>query len=259
MLKKILLFIILLALNSTCYSTTFKQVHINELKWPPFFFPALENGQVGFGREVINLCLAQIKYEPNYRLLPLKRISRYMESGEIDITTFSYKETREDFLYYAKEPLFVTEYGFASKKGDDVEINTVDDIKNYTLGDLAGLGHTPKISKILKDKRAKNEVSVGYDIDSMYGQLLAKPQRFQIMINSKETLIWRAKQLNVLDQIKVHDIIAKEKPYFITVSKNSKNIKNPREFLNKMDACIVGIKNNGTYQKLAMPYQLNYK
>lgn len=249
------IFFILLWSNIS-YSRNVTQIYVNDLKWPPFFFPALEGDYTGFGRDVINTCLAKMNYEAQLIPLPLKRIQLYMESGDIDVTTFSYKLEREKFLHYGNEPLFITQYGFASKKSDGIDIQSLDDIKKYTLGHLAGLAHTPEILKIIENKKQTNEVSIGYDIDSMYGQMLTKAQRFQVMINSKETLIWRAKQLNVLEQIKVHDYVVKEKPYFVTVSKKSKHIQDGRKFLDKIDKCIIELKESGKYQELAAPYGL---
>lgn len=181
----------------------------------------------------------------------------YMESGDLDISALSHHKKREEFIIYGKEPLFISEYGFASKKSDNIIINSIEDIKKYTLGHLAGLAHTQRIRQILEDKRKENEVSTGYDIDFMFSQLLAKPQRFQVMINSKETLVWRGKQLKILEKVKIHDITVQRKPYYVTVSKKSKNIKNITHFLDTMDTCLITLKTNGTYAKLANIYQLN--
>jgi len=252
--KPLILTLLLLQLS---LSTSAKNVlFINDIKWPPFFFPNVENGNIGLGKEILSLCSNKSSYLVQYKVLPIKRTHLYMESGELDISVYSYKKERESFVHYGKEPIFYTNYGFVSKRSDNIEINSLDDIKHYNFGHLAGLSHTPDLMVLLNKKEKLNQVSIGYDIDAMFGQLLAKPQRFQIMANSIETFAWRAKQLNISDKIKIHDFILKRKPYFITVSKTSKNIKKPLQFLEETDRCIKELKSTDSYLQLTNLYGL---
>lgn len=247
---------IIIFFQLTGVATAKETLFINDLKWPPFFFPNLERGNIGFGKEIMNYCLNQSQFSFKYKTLPIKRTHVYMQSGELDISVYSYKKERESFVFYGKEPIFISNYGFASKTGDNIEIKNLEDIKKYQFGHLDGLAHTKALMEIIKEKEKLNQVSKGYDIDSMFGQLLATPQRFQIMANSIETLLWRAKQLNIHKDIKVHDFILKQKPYFITISKTSKNIKNPKEFLTKIDSCIKKLKSSQDYLLLTKKYGL---
>ena len=66
----------------------------------------------GLAKEVINLCLQGIGSQAKYQELPVKRTHHFMEVGEIDVTVYSYKEERNEILYYSKEVLFNSEYGF---------------------------------------------------------------------------------------------------------------------------------------------------
>lgn len=231
---------------------------LNDIKWPPFFFPKLEKGKAGFGKEILNRCLATLNYQQQFKTLPIKRTHLYMSTGELDISVYSYKKSREAFVIYGKEPIFITEYGFASKKSDNLTINQLSDVTRYTIGHLAGLAHTPELTQIIEQKKRRNEVSIGHDIDSMFGQMLAQPQRFQVMANSKETLLWRSTQLGLAEQVTVHELTIKSKPYFVTVSRESKNIPNHEQFLAQMDGCIMMLKSAGEYQTIANGYGLNY-
>lgn len=229
---------------------------LNDIKWPPYFLPKLEKNQIGFGKELLNQCISRLNYDIQYKVLPIKRTHLYMQAGELDISVYSYKKERESFVHYGKEPLFISKYGFASKKSDNLVLENIEDVKKYTFGHLAGLSHTPELTDILRLKEQRDEVIVGHNIDAMFSQLLATPQRFQIMANSKETLAWRAKQLEVADFIKVHEFTLREKTYFVTVSKNTKNIADPAKFLAAMDTCIKSIKTSGAYNALAAQYGL---
>ncbi len=233
-----------------------KPIFLNDLKWPPFFFPNLENNQTGFGKEILTQCIEEQNFDISFKFLPIKRTHTYMQSGDIDVSIYSYNKNRESFVYYGQEPLFISSYGLASRKSDNITINKLSDITPYVFGDLAGLSHTKELRKIIEAKRTKDEVTTAYDLDAMFGQLLTNPQRFQIMASSKETLKWRSIQLNITEKVTVHDFTIKEKPYFVTVSKFSKNIKEPQIFLKNIDTCIKTLKENNTYAEVAKKYGL---
>ncbi len=76
------------------------------------------------------------------------------------------------------------------------------------------------------------------------------------MPNSKETLLWHAKQLGILDQIAFHEMLKTKKNYYITISKYSKNISNPKQLLKQLDNCVLTPKGNGTYQNISRQYGL---
>jgi polar amino acid transport system substrate-binding protein len=229
---------------------------INDIKWPPFFFPTLEKGKIGFGKELLNHCIDKANYKLVYKNLPVKRTHVYMASGELDVSIYSYKKDRESFVSYGKETLFSTNYGFASKQGTNVSINQLSDLNRYKIGHLAGLSHTKGIMEIINRKEKIGQVTTGFDLDSMFGQMLTTHQRFQVMPNSIETFLWRSKQLGVREQIVIHDYIAKQKQYFVTVSKSSQHIKDPQAFLAKMDTCIRQLKITKKYKTIASKYGL---
>lgn len=229
---------------------------LNDIKWPPYFLPNLEKSQIGFGKELLNTCIGRLDYDIQYKVLPIKRTHLYMQAGELDISVYSFKKDRESFVHYGSESLFISHYGFVSKKSDQLILEKLEDVKKYTFGHLAGLSHTPELTEILRLKEQKDEVIVGHDIDAMFGQLLATPQRFQIMANSKETFAWRAKQLGIASSVKIHDFTLRKKSYFVTVSRHSKNIKDPIAFLSSVDNCVKSLKASGEYSDLALQYGL---
>ena len=179
-----------------------------------------------------------------------------MQSGEIDISIYSYNKFRKDFVIYSKEPMFTSDYGFVVSAESSIEINELNDLSPYVIGHLSGLSHTPEIMQIIKDKRLKKQVFDGYNVDAMFKQLLAEKPRFDIMINSKETFYWRANVLNIKSKVRVLDYNIKVKNYFLTVSKASKNIENKEQFLNNFDACLVKIKEQGQYKEILAKYGL---
>jgi ABC-type amino acid transport substrate-binding protein len=254
--NKTIMFITLLFSMSATASTQ-KLLFINDINWPPFFFQEIKDNNIGIGKEILNHCLSQQDFQWQYKSLPIKRTHQNMASGELDISVYSYQKERESFVVYGTEPIFFSQYGFASNKKDNITINNLDDVKQYQLGHLAGLAHTQELMKIIEEKKALNQITVGYSIDAMLKQLTATPQRFQILPNSIETLLWRAKQLNIESNIHIHDFILKQKAYYVSVSKASRQITNPKLFLTKIDACIKALKASGEYLKISEKYGLS--
>lgn len=208
----------------------------------------------GLAKEIINLCTQRSKHNVEYRELPVKRTHHFMEMGEIDVTIYSYKEERENIIYYAKEVLFTSEYGFMVRADSEINIEKLTDLKPYVIGHLAGLTYTPELKKIIDDKAEIEQLVTGHSLKAMFDQLLADTPRFELMADSKSTFFWEAKKLGVTEKIKVLDFNIKNKAYYITVSKRSKNIKNPKEFLDKIDICLRDIKNNGVYKAILAKY-----
>ena len=232
-------------------------LNLNDIKWPPYFFPNVEGSkQQGIAKDLINICIAESQYTISYKNLPIKRTHSYMRTGELDISVYSYKPEREEFVIYGKEPIFNSEYGFASRSEDNIQIKQLADIYNFHFGHMAGLSHTPELMRIIDEKRKNEQVTEAYNLDAMFDQLLATPQRFEVMANTKETFLWKAKQLGISDKIKVHDLVVAVKPYFITVSKSSKNIKNIDQFLHQVDRCLIKLKESGKYNTIINNYGL---
>jgi len=229
-------------------------LRLNDINWPPYFFPNKQKDLPGIGKEILNQCLGQMDYVLDYLTLPIKRTHAYMKSGDLDLVVYSYKLEREEDVYYGKEPLFISEYGFVTKVDSGIELTSFDDLKPLVIGHLAGLSHTPELAEIIDEKRKRGEIKEGFDIKAMFNQMLASPKQFDIMPNSKSTFYWTAKEMGISEKIKVLNFTIAQKPYFVTISKNSKHIKNPQHVLAEIDKCIKEIKESGRYIQILNNY-----
>jgi polar amino acid transport system substrate-binding protein len=254
MLSKCWVTIILFLCISFAVSATERTIIINDVPWPPYFFIDAKDDEVGIGKEILNYCLAQAGYKVRYGRLPIKRTHHYMEFGLIDLTVYSYRQSREEILYYSKEPIFSSEYGFLVRADSGIDIKKLDDVKPYQIGHLAGLTYTVDYMNIINEKIKLDQVTIGHSLESMFLQLLAPTPRFDIMADSKSTFNWFAHKKGVFDQIKVLDYTLKNKEYFITISKRSLNIENPLELLSETDACIKKLKQDGSYKAILTKY-----
>jgi len=247
--------IVFLIASVHCKANT-PTLYLNDIKWPPYFFPKLESAQQGLAKELLNSCISKMGYHISYKTLPIKRTHFYMKSGELDISVYSYLANRKDFVFYSKIPLFSSDYGLASKKGDKIEITEINDIKKYSFGHLAGLSHTEALNQVIEEMKQHNKVTIAHDLDAMFGQLLATPQRFQILASSKPTIAWRAKQLGLVNKIKIHPLVLKTKHYYLTVSKSTKNIDDIEGFILKFDDCLDKMKSSNEYKRIISKYSI---
>lgn len=256
LLKYSLVAIMMVVMLGHKTNATEQVLNINDVNWPPYFFIDNDTKKytLGIGKEVLNYCLAKSGYKPNYIRLPVKRTHHYMKEGILDITVYSHRKSREEILYYANEPIFNAEYGFLVRADSDIKIKNLNDILPYQIGHLDGLTYTPDYMKIVNQKLLLKEVTVAHNLKAMFAQLLAPTPRFDIMADSKATFHWFAKMQGVSDKIKVLDYNLKNKDYFITVSKKSKNIRDPKQLLNTLDSCLKGMKQDGSYQAILSKY-----
>ena len=247
--------ILLFTISSQSQAVNKQKIIINDVDWPPYFLIEGESSLKGIGKEILNNCLTINNYRPDFVKLPIKRTHYFMKQGDIDLTVYSYKQEREAFLYYSKEALFKTDYGFMVRANSNLVIESLEDLTPLRVGHLAGLSYTPELLKIINDKLEKEEAVIANSIHSVYSQLLADIPRIDITANTKSTFFWQANILGVRDKIKVLDYTIKTKAYFMTVSKQSKNISDPNSFINQIDECVKAMKISGDYQKILNRYQ----
>ena len=116
-----------------------QKIIINDIHWPPYFMiNAVEEGS-GLAKDIITLCLPRIGHKATFNELPIKRTHHFMQMGEIDITVYSYKEKREEILYYGKEVLFNSEYGFMVRKNSEIKIDKLTDVKPLCYWAFSGV------------------------------------------------------------------------------------------------------------------------
>lgn len=238
----------LLCINLPVFAA--QTIYLNQVFWPPFFINT-KSGPEGFAANLLQRCIDPTQYRLKYLQLPIKRTHYYMQTGELDLTVYSYKAQREQDVWYGTEPLFITEYGFAVRADSTVEVRQLADLRPLKFGQLAGLSHTPELMRLIEEKRSTHMLVEGYNLDKMFDLMLQDPPRFDIMANSKETFVFAAAERKLTDKIKVLDFTVEYRPYYVTVSKQSKHIPDPRGFIEQVDHCINRLKQTGEYQKMA--------
>jgi ABC-type amino acid transport substrate-binding protein len=225
---------------------------VAEADWPPYFFAGKPNTAEGFAKELLKMIFTEMDYNLDYRFYPVNRMYSYLENGEIDICVLSYNKEREDFLIYAGEPLFVSGYRAVIQAGKDIQISSLHDFDSLRVGHLAGLKYSKEYFDYIEKRKKSGSIVTTTTGGGCLKMLLAG--MIDIFVDTRETTLWRAKQMKALDKIKILDFDIQTKDYFVTISKQSKIIGDKRAFLEKLDQSLRAAKGDGRYAVLAKKY-----
>lgn len=229
-----------------------KTLNISESDWPPYSFLAKPGTPEGIIKEIMEMCIPQSEYRLKFGFYPVKRMYSYLEEGKIDLNVLSYKKERESFLVYGKEPMFASGYRPVMLAGKNFQINTLHDFDKLRLGHLEGLKYSQAFYDYIESRRKKGDLVIATTGDSCLRMLLGN--MIDIFVDTKDTTLWRAKEMNALDKIRVSDFDIQTQDYFIVVSKKSENVKDISAFLDSMDKCLKQTKADGRYDTIVKKY-----
>jgi polar amino acid transport system substrate-binding protein len=229
-----------------------KKIIVIENDWPPYYFGRNSFELPGFARELIDNCIGRTGYTADYRFYPVKRMYFYLEKGDIDIALFSYRKSREDLVFYGKEPLFSSGYRPVVRKYSGISIQSLKDFDPLRLGHLAGLRYSPEFFEYVR-KRGEEGTLVTTTVENGSLRMLLKGM-IDVFVDTRDSVIWRARRMGVTDKIEILDYDIKTSDYFVTISKNSPRIDHPRKVLDILDSCFEEMKTSGLYFEIAGKY-----
>ncbi len=228
-------------------------VNIIENDWPPFYFAGKPESK-GMARELLEMCIPKTGFDYKFTFYPVKRMYAYLEKGEIDVAVFSYKTSRESFVIYGKEPIFSSGYRPVVRAGENIEIRSIRDFDDLRVGHLIGLKYSEKFLAYIEKREKAGTLVTATAGNSCIRMLLAG--MIDVFVDTRETILWRAKQLNALDKIRIVDLDIRSRDYFVTLSKNTKIVKDGNRFLKEIDQCLGTAKKDGEYDDIAAKYGL---
>lgn len=250
----ILIFAVFIIFNCFSPNAGAQQVttlNIVENDWPPYFFAGKKDLPQGIAKELLKLCIPGT-YNYSFKFFPVKRMYAYLENGQLDMALFSYKKQRTSFLVYGKEPLFSSSYRPVVLQGKNIRINSIKDFDSLRLGHLAGLKYSKDFFEYIEKRKQAKNLIIATTGNSCIRMLLEGI--IDVFVDTRETILWRAKQIDILDKIKILDYDIQTRDYFVTISKASNLVKDKRDFLNKIDLCIKSSKENGQYKMITEKY-----
>lgn len=110
------------------------------LEWPPYIGSNLKNN--GFLAEIIQEAFQRTGYVVTIEFLPWNRALFLTKRGDYHglIATY-HTEEREEYFHYHQEPLGTSEIIFLEKTGQNIEYESMEDLRGYLIGVNRGFAY----------------------------------------------------------------------------------------------------------------------
>jgi len=229
-----------------------KAVVIADHDWAPFLFAGKRGAPDGIIKELMGLCLPATGFVGDFQYYPIKRMFVYLEKGRIDVNVMSHSAEREAYAMYGREPIFTSTYRPFVLADRDIHADSLSALDPLRLGDLAGLEVSPEYGEYLESRRRRGTLTTTTTQESLIRMLLAG--RIDVFVLPRESLAWTLKEGGLEDRIKALDLDVRSNTYFVTVSRASTHVPEPRAFLDAFDRCIAEAKRSGAHREILEKY-----
>lgn len=226
---------ILLA-NISFAETKPNRVRLGGFNYPPFY--SEENGAAkGIGVDLSRELFKRLNIERTVSICPISRLLYNMKSGQTDAALFLLKTPeRSKFLSYTKPIMTIPGqlWSLAGRDGGAIELDKLDDLKNYRVGVTQGYSYGAKLDSVLKTIKpmsaysdyANYKLLLDGRIDAFPGnEIVAKslfkkyPELTGKFVHAKAPLVdWE-----------FHIAISKKSPLISLIPEINKHIENLRQ------------------------------
>jgi polar amino acid transport system substrate-binding protein len=212
---------------------------INDPEWPPYFFGGRPEHPPGLMKELLSQCLTQMQMPFEFKFQPIERMQVGMEQGTLDINIFSYKKEREKILDFGKEVMLTSRYIPIIRADSGITIKKISDFDQYRLGHTIGLRYSKEFYDYILKRKAANSLD----------------ERIDVFVSTDSTVLWVAKQIGLLNRIKLIDYDIQKADYFISVSRKSPRIPDRKAFIHSLEECIRGMRKSSEICSLYKKYE----
>ncbi len=226
-------------------------IQVNDVDWTPFF---MQGARKGFAHEILQAFLDDNHLSHAFILLPPPRTEAYMKSGEVDLCVYSRKKERENYVWFGREPLFSVDYRTAVRADSNLSFHSLEDLEPYRIGRTRGIAYIPEIASFLDRPGVASRTSMTKHLNAQVLMLVAG--RIDALIEATSAVGWKAAENRVAHRIAFTRPALSTKPYYLTVSKDSKTLVDGPKFLATFDTWLKGFKNTPDYSAPARSYAL---
>lgn len=237
---------------STILAGTSRPLMVSAPDWPPFYIEGRPIGKRGLATEVLSRCSESLKLSYQLVDLPINRMFKAMERGDLDVNIMSFKPDRTKFLVYGKAPVFKNSYVPFVKRGSTIKIKSIASFDNLRVGDYVGIRTSDEFRAYLDKRLAQPDgrVDVVNAADSLVKMLVKG--RIDITVAAKTELPFRAQSMGYPPgSIQPLPYVLKSADYFVVISKASPLLRSRPSLVTEFDHCITAMKKDGTYARLA--------
>lgn len=231
-------------------------------EWPPFEF--IQNDKPsGIDVEIANIIFKKLNISVEYKILPWKRAWAMVETGEADaVFSLSRKKTREPYVWYPTENMWISEYvffvlkenkkndfkGYESIKKDKLSVGVVGG-NSYHSSFWNAFPYTDGSTEFKGDLSSNTILNPQLQSVTKLDQNLVKlvGGRIDLFIADKTIGLYTVKMKGFSDKITFYDVVIYSKPYPIAFTKNSK-YPNIKDIFKKFELELKKMKDSGEYQ-----------
>lgn len=208
----------------------------------------------GFFLDVFREVARRAGFEVTFTLYPLKRLEMYLQSGEVDgAVAMVHTKEREEYLVYSPAPIMVSRLLVFVKKGKEFPFTAINDLKGKKIGVILGWK-----TENIELEQAIQDGTIQIEEVARYEQNLKKlmAERVDCLISTEQLTWYHANELGVANALVSLETPIAEHSVFSVISKNTKNIVNPQEFMQKMSVALDEMLSDGTYKQLQEKYKV---
>lgn len=213
---------------------------------PPYLTLDNNKNPTGIAVDILREILKRKNIKAKHVVIPWKRCLKYIKQQKVDIVpNSSYKKERAKYAFYTN-PLYETHlvlYYLKSKFQDAPYINTLQDLKKYSVGGVLGFNY----------KQYEGIITINTDAKSRVALIkMLKVGRIDFAVLQKEIILARQKNGDI-DLSDLACIPDPERPINIS---HILTVKNPKgkKLKSIIDAGIVELTNDGTIKKINAVY-----
>lgn len=193
---------------------------------PHVFYDKTSQKSQGASIDYFNAAVSAMGYEIEwFGPLPFPRLIIYLKEGKIDGSIMMNKNPeRETFLFYPESPYHMVQRIFAVKKENKLDkITSINDILDYKVGFMKDA----HLSPFIKDNMDKITLELIHSENWVEQNLIKlNAGRLDAVYDlNSETMLYKAKELNIDDKIKILQVPESPEGVYIVFSKTSQNGK----------------------------------
>ncbi|MCX4025832.1 transporter substrate-binding domain-containing protein [Endozoicomonas sp. SM1973] len=218
--------------------------------YPPYYFQDDQNSIRGISAEVAQVLAKQLGHKLVYKRYPFGRVVLYLQTGKADMVCqfFNTPDRAKAAIYTGVPHVFESAWMFI-KKGNKISYQKdLKQLQNYRFGGVIGysFGKAYDTADYLNKQHAVSE-------QEQIKMLLAG--RFDIALGTKQTIIYHAKKMQILDQIEFLTPTLADSPVYMAFSRARNDAY---ELATTFTEALVEYKKTAEYRQLLKKYHFEY-
>lgn len=240
--------LILLALSSLGLADP---ITLTSCDWEPYTGANMPN--YGFTAEIINSAMKSVGHEVSFVFYPWKRAMHETKKGRAHGLFSAYYSKDRAAAFALSEPYAYSELMLCAKKGRNIIFRSIEDLRPYRIGVVAGYANTPEFDDaqyLLKDEAPSDLLNVKKLLEN----------RVDLIVVDRYVAVYHVKNSPAI-QYTVNDLSfisppLKKQPIYIMFSKA---VPEYQRYVAEFNKGLENIRADGTYEEILLKHGFENK